>query len=188
MIIDAMDLMYTGRFDGFCIVSSDSDFTRLAQRLREEGLMVFGFGEKKTPESFVAACDKFVYTEVLRPEVTAPAIPAAAKPAAANKAAKPTAAKATPAKAVEATPAKPAVAVLPIKLIRQAIEEESDENGWANLGSVGSYLTKIRPDFDPRLYGHAKLSNLFKKNSQYFAVEERAVAGTSSKVFYVKVV
>lgn len=188
MIIDAMDLMYTGRFDGFCIVSSDSDFTRLAQRLREEGLMVFGFGEKKTPESFVAACDKFVYTEVLRPEVTTPAIPASAKPAATNKTAKPTAAKAVPAKAVEAAPAKPVVAVLPIKLIRQAIEEESDENGWANLGSVGSYLTKIRPDFDPRLYGHAKLSNLFKKNSQYFSVEERAVAGTSSKVFYVKVV
>lgn len=188
MIIDAMDLMYTGRFDGFCIVSSDSDFTRLAQRLREEGLMVFGFGEKKTPESFVAACDKFVYTEVLRPEVTTPATPAAAKPTATNKTAKPAAAKAAPAKAVEATPAKPVVAVLPIKLIRQAIEEESDENGWANLGSVGSYLTKIRPDFDPRLYGHAKLSNLFKKNSQYFSVEERAVAGTSSKVFYVKVV
>ncbi len=188
MIIDAMDLMYTGRFDGFCIVSSDSDFTRLAQRLREEGLMVFGFGEKKTPESFVAACDKFVYTEVLRPEVTTPAIPVAAKPAAANKTAKPTAAKAAPAKAVEATPAKPVAAVLPIKLIRQAIEEESDENGWAHLSAVGSYLTKIRPDFDPRLYGHAKLSNLFKKNSQYFSVEERAVAGTSSKVFYVKVV
>jgi len=188
MIIDAMDLMYTGRFDGFCIVSSDSDFTRLAQRLREEGLMVFGFGEKKTPESFVAACDKFVYTEVLRPEVATPAVPAVAKPAAANKTAKPTAAKASPAKAVGDAAAKPVAAVLPIKLIRQAIEEESDENGWANLGSVGSYLTKIRPDFDPRLYGHAKLSNLFKKNSQYFSVEERAVAGTSSKVFYVKVV
>lgn len=189
MIIDAMDLMYTGRFDGFCIVSSDSDFTRLAQRLREEGLMVFGFGEKKTPESFVAACDKFVYTEVLRPEVVMPVVPAAVKPAPASKAAKPgAAAKAAPVKAVDAAPAKPAVAVLPIKLIRQAIEEESDENGWANLGSVGSYLTKIRPDFDPRLYGHAKLSNLFKKNSQYFLVEERAVAGTSSKVFYVKVV
>jgi len=188
MIIDAMHLMYTGRFDGFCIVSSDSDFTRLAQRLREEGLMVFGFGEKKTPESFVAACDKFVYTEVLRPEVATPAVPAVAKPAAANKTAKPTAAKAVPAKAVEAAPAKPVAAVLPIKLIRQAIEEESDENGWAHLSAVGSYLTKIRPDFDPRLYGHAKLSNLFKKNSQYFSVEERAVAGTSSKVFYVKVV
>jgi len=187
MIIDAMDLMYTGRFDGFCIVSSDSDFTRLAQRLREEGLMVFGFGEKKTPESFVAACDKFVYTEVLRPEVT-PAIPAPAKPQPVSKTAKPAAAKAAPVKAAEVTPVKPVAAVLPIKLIRQAIEEESDENGWANLGSVGSYLTKIRPDFDPRLYGHAKLSNLFKKNSQYFSVEERAVAGTSSKVFYVKVV
>jgi len=187
MIIDAMDLMYTGRFDGFCIVSSDSDFTRLAQRLREEGLMVFGFGEKKTPESFVAACDKFVYTEVLRPEVT-PVIPAPAKPQPAGKTAKPAAAKAAPVKAAEVVPTKPVAAVLPIKLIRQAIEEESDENGWANLGSVGSYLTKIRPDFDPRLYGHAKLSNLFKKNPQYFSVEERAVAGTSSKVFYVKVV
>ena len=187
MIIDAMDLMYTGRFDGFCIVSSDSDFTRLAQRLREEGLMVFGFGEKKTPESFVAACDKFVYTEVLRPEV-APAIPAPAKPQPVSKTAKPAVAKAAPVKAAEAAPAKPVAAVLPIKLIRQAIEEESDENGWAHLSAVGSYLTKIRPDFDPRLYGHAKLSNLFKKNSQYFSVEERAVAGTSSKVFYVKVV
>jgi NYN domain/OST-HTH/LOTUS domain len=187
MIIDAMDLMYTGRFDGFCIVSSDSDFTRLAQRLREEGLMVFGFGEKKTPESFVAACDKFVYTEVLRPEVV-PVVQAPAKPLPARKSANPAASKAPPVKAAEATPAKPVAAVLPIKLIRQAIEEESDENGWANLGSVGSYLTKIRPDFDPRLYGHAKLSNLFKKNAQYFSVEERAVAGTSSKVFYVKVV
>lgn len=189
MIIDAMDLMYTGRFDGFCIVSSDSDFTRLAQRLREEGLMVFGFGEQKTPESFVAACDKFVYTEVLRPEVVAPVIPVSVKSAPSGKAAKPAAAATVaPPKAPEAAPAKPVVAKLPLDLIRQAIEEESDENGWANLGSVGSYLTKIRPDFDPRLYGHAKLSNLFKKNPQYFVVEERAVAGTSSKVFYVKVV
>lgn len=194
MIIDAMDLMYTGRFDGFCIVSSDSDFTRLAQRLREEGLMVFGFGEKKTPESFVAACDKFVYTEVLRPEAVittaiakleeidksekgAPAKPVAVKTNAPN-----------PSKPAITTPPKPAIAKLPVELIKQAIEEESDENGWANLGSVGSYLTKIRPDFDPRLYGHAKLSNLFKKNPQYFSLEERAVAGTSSKVFYVKVV
>jgi hypothetical protein len=189
MIIDAMDLMYTGRFDGFCIVSSDSDFTRLAQRLREEGLMVFGFGEKKTPESFVAACDKFVYTEVLRPEAPL-AAPPQTKPQAAKKTTKPVAAatKAMTPKTTEAAPSKPTAAVLPIKLIRQAIEEESDENGWAHLSAVGSYLTKIRPDFDPRLYGHAKLSNLFKKNPQYFLVEERAVAGTSSKVFYVKVV
>ena len=80
------------------------------------------------------------------------------------------------------------VTTLPIKLIRQAIEEESDENGWAHLGAIGSYLTKIRPDFDPRLYGHAKLSNLFKKNPLYFLLEERAIAGASSKVFYVKLV
>ena len=184
MIIDAMDLMYTGRFDGFCIVSSDSDFTRLAQRLREEGLMVFGFGEKKTPESFVAACDKFVYTEVLRPEAAVSA-PVASMPVVKVPGEKP--AKAAALKAPQAA-AKVVVTTLPIKLIRQAIEEESDENGWAHLGAVGSYLTKIRPDFDPRLYGHAKLSNLFKKNPLYFLLEERALAGASSKVFYVKVV
>lgn len=190
MIIDAMDLMYTGRFDGFCIVSSDSDFTRLAQRLREEGLMVFGFGEKKTPESFVAACDKFVYTEVLRPEVVI-SLPVIAEPAP-----KPAEMKlpvpAVPAKPVETSAAKaPAPLAIPIKLIRQAIEEESDENGWANLGSVGSYLTKIRPDFDPRLYGFKKLSDLFKQSKQskqYFLVEERATAGSSAKSIYVRVV
>jgi uncharacterized LabA/DUF88 family protein len=189
MIIDAMDLMYTGRFDGFCIVSSDSDFTRLAQRLREEGLMVFGFGEKKTPESFVAACDKFVYTEVLRPEVSlAPVIPPVSKTAPAGKSGKTTTPKSAPVKPADAAPIKPVAALLPIKLIRQAIEEESDENGWAHLSAVGSYLTKIRPDFDPRLYGYAKLSTLFKKNTQYFELDERTVAGTSSKVIYVKVV
>ena len=185
MIIDAMDLMYTGRFDGFCIVSSDSDFTRLAQRLREEGLMVFGFGEKKTPESFVAACDKFVYTEVLRPEAAVSA-PVVSRPVVKVPGEKPAKA-ATALKAPQAA-AKVVVTTPPIKLIRQAIEEESDETGWAHLGAVGSYLTKIRPDFDPRLYGHAKLSNLFKKNPQYFLLEERALAGASSKVFYVKVV
>lgn len=187
MIIDAMDLMYADRFDGFCIVSSDSDFTRLAQRLREEGLLVFGFGERKTPESFVAACDKFVYTEVLRPEAAlAPSTPL--KPAAPSKAAKPAGVttKTNVPKATEAIAAKPAAAVLPIKLLRQAIEEESEENGWAHLSAVGSYLTKIRPDFDPRLYGHAKLSTLFRKNPQHFLLEERAVAGTALKVFYVK--
>ncbi len=137
------------------------------------------------PESFVAACDKFVYTEVLRPEaVISP--PVAIKPAAKAENTKPPKAQA-PAKAAEAA-AKTVVATPPIKLIRQAIEEESDETGWANLGAVGSYLTKIRADFDLRLYGHAKLSSLFKKNSQYFVVEERSMPGVSSKVIYVKVV
>lgn len=184
MIIDAMDLLYTDRFDGFCIVSSDSDFTRLAQRLREEGLMVFGFGEKKTPDSFVAACDKFVYTEVLRRQAESAQPP---KSAAAKKATGMT--LKTPAAGTPAAPAvKAASAALPLELIRQAIEEESDETGWAHLGAIGSYLTKIRPDFDSRLYGFRKLSDLFKKNPALFLVEERSTAGGASKSVHVKAV
>lgn len=201
LIIDAMDLMYTGRFDGFCLVSSDSDFTRLAQRLREEGLTVYGFGERKTPDAFVQACDKFIYTEVLRSE--APAKPAA--PVIASKPAlqKPPAPKKTPAPAKPgtstaaastppATMPAPVVAndaknvePLPLALILQAIEEGSDDHGWAFLGTVGSYLNKIRPDFDPRLYGHRKLSDLFKQNPKLFAVEERG-SGTAAKAVYVR--
>ena len=191
LIIDAMDLLYTQRFDGFCLVSSDSDFTRLAQRLREEGLLVYGFGEKKTPDAFVQACDKFVYTEVLRTEAPPRT---AAKPATAAPAKK--AAKSAPQKpaavAAPAAPTAPAEAKdkagepLPIALIRQAIEEASDENGWAFLGSVGSYLNKIRPDFDPRLYGHRKLSDLLKHQPRHFAIEERAVAGSSNKMIYIR--
>ena len=187
LIIDAMDLLYTQRFDGFCLVSSDSDFTRLAQRLREEGLLVYGFGEKKTPDAFVQACDKFIYTEVLRTEAAA-AKPAASKPAKkAAKAApqKPAAATTpvqTPAANAKEKPGEP----LPIALIHQAIEEASDENGWAFLGSVGRYLNKIRPDFDPRLYGHRKLSDLLKHQPRHFAIEERAVAGSSNKMIYIR--
>lgn len=197
LIIDAMDLMYTGRFDGFCLVSSDSDFTRLAQRLREEGLTVYGFGESKTPDAFVKACDKFIYTEVLRAESavaepgkppTAPMVPSA-----------PVAGKAgTAAKAAKAKPTLPAPSTseiaakdgppLPIALLRQAIEEASDENGWAFLGVVGTYLTKIRPDFDPRLFGHRKLSDLFKQHPKLFAVEERGLPGSSAKSVFVKLV
>jgi uncharacterized LabA/DUF88 family protein len=183
MIIDAMDLLYTDRFDGFCIVSSDSDFTRLAQRLREEGLLVFGFGEKKTPDSFVAACDKFVYTEVLRRQAeSGPAAKPAASKKAPGNAGKPPVANAN---AAPSTPKAPTTA-LPLELIRQAIEEESDETGWAHLGAIGSYLTKIRPDFDSRLYGFRKLSDLFKKNPGQFLVEERSTAGGASKSLYVK--
>jgi hypothetical protein len=192
MIIDAMDLLYTQRFDGFCLVSSDSDFTRLAQRLREEGLTVYGFGEKKTPDAFVRACDKFVYTEVLRKEAT-PA--SAAKPAAPAKPAKKAAAKTAP-----TTPPAPAAAapapvaeprdrsseLLPLALIRQAIEEASDENGWAFLGAVGSYLNKIQPDFDPRLYGHRKLSDLLKHQPRHFVIEERVTPGSSNKSIYIR--
>ncbi|MGH8063402.1 MAG: NYN domain-containing protein [Pseudoxanthomonas sp.] len=190
MIIDAMDLLYTRRFDGFCLVSSDSDFTRLAQRVREEGLTVYGFGEKKTPDPFVRACDKFIYTEVLR---TAPVVSEAVKPVPvkpAKKAAKTVAPKPVPLSAPVATPAVESkdkgVERLPLELIRQAIEEASDDQGWAFLGSVGSYLNKIQPDFDPRLYGHKKLSDLLKHQSRHFAIEERAVAGGGNKMIYIR--
>ena len=187
LIIDAMDLLYTQRFDGFCLVSSDSDFTRLAQRLREEGLTVYGFGERKTPDAFVQACDKFIYTEVLRSESPAaePAKPAATRAPA--KATKPPAGK-----SVLAAPAAAAklqdrvVEPLPLALIRQAIEEASDDQGWAGLGAVGSYLNKIRPDFDPRLYGHRKLSDLFKQQPRHFAIDERSVPGSSNKTIYIR--
>ncbi|KRA45043.1 NYN domain-containing protein [Pseudoxanthomonas sp. Root630] len=183
LIIDAMDLMYTRRFDGVCLVSSDSDFTRLAQRLREEGLTVYGFGERKTPDAFVQACDKFIYVEVLRSEVSAPLPPPPAKPA--KRAAKPAAKK--PAAQAEPT-AAPVVEQarhesLPLRLIRQAIEEASDDQGWAFLGSVGSYLNKVRPDFDTRLYGHKKLSDLLKAHPRHFAVEERASENGLKRVY-----
>jgi hypothetical protein len=191
LIIDAMDLMYTGRFDGMCLVSSDSDFTRLAQRLREEGLTVYGFGERKTPDAFVQACDKFVYTEVLRAEEAAP-VPAKPAQKAAKKAAtkapqpagKPAAAPVPPAPAPAPKPAGPLP--LPLELIRQAIEEASDDEGWAHLGAMGSYLNKVRPDFDPRLYGQKKLSDLLRQHPRHFKVEERGSTAAGGKALYVR--
>jgi hypothetical protein len=171
LIIDAMDLMYTGRFDGFCLVSSDSDFTRLAQRLREEGLTVYGFGERKTPDPFVQACDKFIYTDLLRSE-----------------SAEPTEGKVN-AKVTEKNSESDSSTKRPgdaVQLVRQAIEEASDDAGWAHLGEVGSYLTKLRPDFDPRLYGQRKLSDLVKALPKHFQVEERGTAGSSAKQVYVR--
>lgn len=192
LIIDAMDLMYTGRFDGMCLVSSDSDFTRLAQRLREEGLTVYGFGEHKTPDPFVQACDKFIYTEVLRAEAPEPAAPAApAKPAQKTVAKEqattkqPAPAQATPAP-VAPSPAKTAPLPLPLDLLRQAIEEASDDEGWAHLGTMGAYLNKIKPNFDPRLYGQKKLSDLLRKHPKHFSVVERETSATGGNVLYVK--
>jgi hypothetical protein len=164
LIIDAMDLLYTGRFDGFCLVSSDSDFTRLASRLREQGLVVYGFGERKTPEPFVAACDKFVYTEVLR------AMP--------DKAAAP----AGQARGSKVTDDRAAL----VELIADAIDAVSEESGWAQLGSVGSNITKLRPDFDARLYGHRKFSDLVKSLPEHFEIDEQAVAGSRGKAIYVR--
>ena len=176
LIIDAMDLMYTGRFDGFCLVSSDSDFTRLAQRLREAGLTVYGFGERKTPDPFVQACDKFTYTEVLRQDAGEAEKPEPAKTngRVAKKAAK---------TASTEKPKQPQQA--PRKLLNQAIEEASDEEGWAQLGAVGSYLNKLRSDFDPRLFGHRKLSDLFKAYPKWFEFKELA-SPAGGKDLYVR--
>lgn len=164
LIIDAMDLLYTRRFSGFCLVSSDSDFTRLASRIREEGLAVFGFGERKTPEAFVSACDKFIYTELLR----GPAKPLAAVHVA------------------EKAPAPVDDTSSLVALISGAIDDVSDESGWANLGAVGSTITKLRPSFDPRLHGHKKLSDLVRSLSLHFAVEERGDEESSAKSIYVR--
>jgi len=182
MIIDAMDLMYTGRFDGFCLVTSDSDFTRLAQRLRQETLTVYGFGEKKTPDAFRQACDKFVFTEVLR--AVEPVTPTAA-PVAKNAAPRPKVAKETPvAEPIPPIAAAEEVEPLPFAVLRQAIDQASDDAGWANLAPVGAYINKVLSDFDSRLYGFRKLSELFRKNPQHFQVEERSVG--SSRALFVK--
>ena len=157
LIIDAMDLMYTGRFDGMCLVSSDSDFTRLAQRLREEGLTVYGFGEHKTPDPFVQACDKFIYTEILVPrDENVPA--ASTQPVREPGKDKPLAG-----------------------LLRAAVEGSSDESGWASLAAVGNLIAKQEPDFDPRNFGFRKLSDLVE-SSRLFDIEERG----TSRMLYVR--
>lgn len=138
LIIDAMDLLYTNRFDGFCLVSSDSDFTRLASRIRESGLKVYGFGEQKTPQSLVSACSKFIYLDVLR-EPVADAAQAKGKQ--------------------KTTPVLKKDEKL-LNLLRKAIEDASDEQGWAGLGPVGSLISKQAPEFDSRNYGFKKLSEL----------------------------
>lgn len=173
MIIDAMDLLYTRRFDGFCLVSSDSDFTGLALRIREEGLSVFGFGEEKTPDAFRNACHKFIFTEVLRP---LPAPPAAVNAAPAPEKQAPT----------QPLPVAPPKKALPLQFVLQALDQACDDNGWANLAAFGSYLTKLQSDFDPRLYGFKKLSDLVKSKPHVFMVEERPVPGGNSQVIYVR--
>lgn len=173
LIIDAMDLLYTRKFDGFCLITSDSDFTGLAMRLREEGLTVLGFGEQKTPDAFRNACHKFIFTEVLRPTIiTEPIAPAAIS---------------TDGKTIELppTPTKPALK-FPKKFVLAALDHSVDDQGWANLGTFGKYLTTLQPDFDSRLYGYKKLSELVKAKTDLFVTEERQVPGTTHKNLYVR--
>lgn len=138
MIIDAMDLLYAGHFHGFCLVSSDSDFTRLAVRIRESGRRVYGFGEDKTPKPFVSACDRFIYTEVL---------PTSAEPDATDPP------RAKPSKELRCDTRL-------VSLLRAGLQASSDETGWAQLAAVGSYINRAANDFDPRNYGYAKLGEL----------------------------
>lgn len=177
LIIDAMDLLYTRRFNGFCLVSSDSDFTGLALRLREEGLMVLGFGEQKTPEAFRNACHKFIFTEVLRPAAPQQIAPLSTTIPNEQK---------TNTPLVKAIPsALPSFNNDPNSFILQAFESTPcDDAGWVNLGSFGSYLTKLKSDFDPRLYGAKKLSDLVKAMTNVFEIEERKTAG--SPALYIR--
>lgn len=187
LIIDAMDLLYTRKFDGFCLVTSDSDFTGLAMRLREEGLTVMGFGEKKTPDAFRNACHKFIFTEVLRP--TSPVEKAEETPKAEKV-------EPTPAKLAATAPLPTTTALqtqapakqpeLPKKFMLDALEQSTDDSGWANLGPFGSYLTKVQPDFDSRNYGYKKLSDLVKARTDLFKTEERLAPNGTNKVLYVK--
>ena len=183
LIIDAMDLLYTRRFDGFCLVSSDSDFTRLAARIREEGLEVIGFGEQKTPKPFVTACDKFIYTELLRDDATAPENEPAAPAAAPSDA--PTAKPETPPAAATA-PATVTPQKIPVKLITKVIEDISDEEGWAHMAALGENLRKLKSDFDPRLYGFKKLTDLIKARNGQFELQERGVTATGGKILFVR--
>ncbi|WP_287882040.1 NYN domain-containing protein [Aquitalea sp.] len=161
LIIDAMDLLYTGNFDGFCLVSSDSDFTRLATRLREGGLTVIGIGEKsKTPRPFIAACDKFVFTEILRPEKVPEAAVTSEKPKTRSS---------------RQNKSKPAVQkeIHPLQaMFTSAIDAVARESGWAELSAVGSYIAKNDPSFDPRNYGHSRLSQMVKK-LDFLSVQEQ---------------
>jgi uncharacterized LabA/DUF88 family protein len=168
LIIDAMDLLYTGRLDGFCIVSSDSDFTRLASRIRESGLIVYGFGERKTPNPFVVACDKFIYTEnLVQPSRSATLADALPKPQPA------------------ARPAQLTNDTSLTNQLRNAVEAASDDDGWAALANVGHILTKQRPDFDPRNYGYPKLSGLIAATS-LFEVVRRDPGDGKPTVVYVQ--
>jgi uncharacterized LabA/DUF88 family protein len=180
MVIDAMDLLYSGRFDGFCIVSSDSDFTRLASRLRESGLTVYGFGEHKTPKPFVAACDRFIYIENLRSHEQA-TVEIVADGIAADAAG----AQAAHVRRTQATAAQLTSDTSLVHLLTDALESASDEDGWAPLSSIGNIITNRRPDFDSRTYGYGKLSDLIKATG-LFMIDRRSPGDGKQAVVYAR--
>ena len=177
LIIDAMDLLYSGKLDGFCIVSSDSDFTRLAIRLRESGMKVIGIGEKKTPNSFIVACDRFIYIEVLDGAIQK------------KKSPKPTATTTSDAKKAVEKPAEKALAKIDkatIELIEATIEDIEDDDGWAFLGDVGNMIVKKKPEFDPRNYGFSKLTPMLKSLTDILEIDERESDKKGIKHVYVR--
>lgn len=164
MIIDAMDILHSGQVDGFVLVSSDSDFTRLALRVREAGLRAYGIGEKKTPAPFIAACDKFIYVEVIRTAAGEKAEEKAPAPAPARR-------RAVPGDIV--------------RLIADTIRDVSDEDGWVFMGELGNILPKRQPDFDPRNYGFEKLTTLVKSIDR-FEIDARPTSAPNVKHIYVR--
>lgn len=197
MIIDAMDILYTGKTDGYVLVSSDSDFTPLAIRLRESGMYVIGIGEEKTPKAFVQACDKFIRVEVIRDKYKKPAKSAgksAAKSASARKstakaADKPEKAPATRTTAKKATAApaetKPPVPEDIINLIADSVADLADDDGWIDMSNLGNLIIKKQPDFDPRTYGFGKLSNMLK-NLDRFELQVRETSDPNVRPMYVR--
>lgn len=169
MIIDAMDILYSGKVDGFCIVSSDSDFTRLAIRLREAGMKVIGIGEKKTLKPFITACDKFIYIEILKVEEKS-----ATDITHIKKSDKKTT---TPLNKIDSDLAR---------ILRDSIADLADENGWAYLGNLGTNILKKKPDFDSRNYGYTKLLPLIKSMNK-FDIDERETGKNNIKHVYLRI-
>ena len=190
MIIDAMDILYTGQVDGFVLVSSDSDFTRLAIRLREAGKKVYGMGEKKTPNPFIVACDKFVYIEVIRSSAQQERAEEAAReepkepPKPARRAARKKGAEAAPPPAPEAEPPSRVPKEI-ITLLADSVEMLADEDGYAPLGEVANLLVRKKRDFDPRNFGFSKLSKLVKALPR-FEVDVRQGGQSNMKHFFVR--
>lgn len=169
MIIDAMDILYTGKVDGFCIVSSDSDFTRLSIRLRESGMKVIGIGERKTPNPFIVSCDKFIYLEILKQQESQTGSAPEKTKVSDNK-------KSTLLKVDNKT----------LKLISDSVNDVADENGWAFLGDVGSMIIKKKPDFDSRNFGFTKLTPMLKSLKKYYEVDERETDKSKNKLVYIR--
>ncbi len=182
LIIDAMDILYSGKVGGFCIVSSDSDFTRLATRLREAGVTVYGMGEKKTPLPFISACDKFIYIEILEAPIPEEK-PVPAPSSLTKRKAAPAATVPTPV----ATAPKPMSTITPalVKLVKDSINDLAGDDGWVFLGNLGILLIKKQPDFDSRNYGYKKLTHLIKSMPE-LELQERKGKDTDGVMVFVR--